>query len=288
MIIITVITIIRIQDWTLCDKVPPGNVLLWWLQPDMATRIIERLEHMVSVLQHRCHVQRLAYVRSWGMVFNCSPFSLGSIARKKIQDSQNGMNPGQDDVVIRALETSCTQPQLDVWASQMGPGCFGAIPLKAPKATWLWTVQRDFKWLWQMILPDKSGILMNFFGISGVRPVTLWQGICPALCHSFGPFPSYIKIWEHKTHTKMLFSVLTISLLGTRMFEPYPSSNTYPCSFQLALTFLQLGCRRAGQHRSDDRGHVKDIRRPLWTFSSCTGIGRVLSYWFFGISSTQI
>lgn len=95
--------------------------------------------------------------------FQCSPFSLGSIARKKIQDSQNGMNPGQDDVVIRALETSCTQPQLDVWASQMGPGCFGAIPLKAPKATWLWTVQRDFKWLWQMILPDKSGILMIFF-----------------------------------------------------------------------------------------------------------------------------
>jgi len=64
--------------------------------------------------------KRLAYDAKLGDGSQCSPFSLGSIARKKIQDSQNGMNPGQDDVVIRALETSCTQPQLDVWASQMG------------------------------------------------------------------------------------------------------------------------------------------------------------------------
>ena len=73
MINITVITIIRIQDWTLCDKVPPGNVLLWWLQPDMATRIIERLEHMVSVLQHRCHVQKIGLwceVGGWFSMFS--------------------------------------------------------------------------------------------------------------------------------------------------------------------------------------------------------------------------
>ena len=86
------------------------------------------------------------------------------------------MNPGQDDVVSRALETSCTQPQLDVWTSQMGrawgPGAVG-IPLKAPtelpgselfRGTKKMALANDF--------PDTSGILMNF-GISGVRPVTL-------------------------------------------------------------------------------------------------------------------